>query len=246
MKQDDSRFASFAMQRDKLATDLASLCINRKVDPQIAVRVVAAVDRLDPVRFEEIQSSTKALFPEPSRHNSYLDFRHYVYKGVRIFFMFREKMNMPRRVLDIGSGSGAFVFVCDALGFQANGLDLPRASRKSEYLELNYLMADWYGAQIIEHRITPRVPLPIADRSFDDFTIWHPNFYSQWGEADWDYFLDDLNRCSTGNASAAYIRINQEKKLRGDDFLFPIEPLNQSVAKRDHGRAGKAYVLNLR
>ena len=204
---DTNRFAAFATQRDGLAADLVALSTNRKIESTLAERVIAAVGRLDPEQFNQIQRSTQEQFPEQSRHNSYLDFRHYIYKGVRIYLMFMLKSKRTRSVLDIGSGSGSFAFVCNALGHRASGLDLPRDSPGSRRLSVNYLLTHWYGVHVIEHRITPNTPFPVADQSFDDFVMWHPNFYSQWQESDWDYLFADLTRCATRKGSRALIRI---------------------------------------
>ena len=110
---------------------------------------------------------------------------------------------------------------------------------------MNYRLADWFGVNVIEHKISPNTALPIADKSFDDFMIWHPTFYRQWREFDWDYLFNDLARVASGDEYSAYIRINQPSKAQEEEVLFPTEPLHRSVAKRDHSRSGKAYVLKL-
>lgn len=98
----------------------------------------------------------------------------------------------PLRVLDLGTGSGAFPFVCRYLGHDAIGLDIPEPGR--HHSELRRAL----GVQVIEHRMQPMQPLPaLADQRFDLVTGFRVQFdrkssEKRWTADDWTYFLDDL------------------------------------------------------
>ena len=253
-----SCFTALEIQREALANYLVSLCKIRNVDPTLAERVVAGVNALDPSAFDRLQRDTLERFPTASRYNSYLDVSHQVSKAMRAYLNFveRTKKNRKvvaetkhhRRMLDIGSGSGAFAFICNVLGHEVTGLDRPQDPANAHSLDLNYQMARWYGVRVIEHTIEARAPLPIEDGSYDDFVIFGPTFYRDWQEADWDFLFADLRRGASGDASALYLRVStpKKKKKEGLDYLFFRDVLDRAIARQKHQQLDKrSYLLAL-
>ena len=134
-----SCFARFDVQRNTLAEQLGVLCKTRSVYAKLTKHVINAIDMLDPLSFDEIQSETLERFPEPGRNNSYLDFCHHISKAMKIYILFIEKNSghspttkRNRKILDIGSGSGAFSFVCNSLGHHAIGMEKPQYEEKHQ------------------------------------------------------------------------------------------------------------------
>ena len=60
MKTSTSCFATFDVQRNSLAGFLVALCKERCVDTAIAKPIINAIDMLDPLSFDKIQSETLA------------------------------------------------------------------------------------------------------------------------------------------------------------------------------------------
>ena len=219
MRLDTSHATSFDVQRNMLSEYLVSLCRARRVDITLAEKVIEALDALDARQFDTIQRST---LDEPSRRgNSYLDVCQHMSKAMRLYLAFIEKnkknrkyvekTKANRRMLDIGSGSGAFCFLSNALGHHAIGMDLPRTDKASAVLSSSYELTQWYHVDVIEHAIAPSKPLPLLERSLDDVVIFNPTFYKQWREQDWDFLFDELTKCVTKDESELYIKINTPK-----------------------------------
>ena len=144
MKTPTSCFTKFDVQRNELKNILIAVCKARSVDATLAKQVTIALDMLDARSFDRIQRETLERFPEAGRHNSYLDFCHHVAKAMRLYLLFiedrrhaAETPGQQRRMLDIGSGSGTFCFLCNALD-HATGLDKPRCHEKNQLIPLNY------------------------------------------------------------------------------------------------------------
>ena len=253
MNTSTSIFATFDVQRHSLAEYLIAICKDRTVDIAIAQRVINAVDMLDQQSFNKIQCATLKRCPEAGRNNSYLDFCKYIAKAMRLYILFIEKRSelaestiRNREILDIGSGSGAFSFVCNALGHHATGMDKPRGPENYQSTSLNYLFTQWYNVDVIEHEIKPMVSFPIEDRCFDDFALFHPNFHRRWKEHDWDCLLSDLTRCATKNDSKIYVLINKPKMNERGEVYFSVEEFSRSIAKRDYTIVqDRCYIIRL-
>jgi hypothetical protein len=251
-----SCFTPLEIQREVLANYLVSLCAMRNVSQTFAERVIAGVNTLNASVFDRLQRDTLERFPAASRYNSYLDVSHHVAKAMKLYLSFIEKSKKNRnivafetkhhrRMLDIGSGSGAFAFICNVLGHEVTGLDFPQNPDNIHSLDLNYQMARWYGVRVIEHRIEPRSALPIEDGSYDDFAIFAPTFYRDWQETDWGFLFADLRRGASGDASTLYLRVSTEKKRKGKgpEVLFSHD--GAIARQKYHQLDERSYFLQL-
>ena len=253
MKTSTSVFAKFDVQRDSLAEYLVAICKDRTVDIAIAQPVIDAVDMLDPQSFDKIQRATLRRLPEAGRNNSYLDFCKFISKAMGLYIIFiekhRELADTPignRNILDVGSGSGAFSFVCNALGHHSVGMDKPQRHERDQSIPLNYLLTQWYNVDVIEHEIKPMVSFPIEDRRFDDFALFHPNFHRRWKEQDWDFLFSDLARCATKNDSKIHVLINKPKISEQGGVYFSVEEFSRSIAKLHYTLIQhRCYVIHL-
>ena len=246
MKLDTSCSTTLGVQREELAKYLDSLCREASVDTNLTERVIDAFDRLDPLHFAAIQRSTLERFPEPSRNNSYLDVCRHIGKAVKMYLVVMPRDTRSRRMLDIGSGSGTFSFVCNALGHNSTGLDKPRSDNDDDFTSLIYLLTRWLNVRVLEHDMSPQVPLPIEDHSYDDFSIFHPTFYRRWKESDWDFLISDLSRCATKEKSRLNIKIHTRKlKAIGGD-VYVVEEFLRSISKWNSTMIhDKHYVVDL-
>ena len=253
MKTPTSCFTKFDVQRNELKNILIALCKARSVDTTLAKQVTIALDMLDARTFDRIQRETLERFPEPGRNNSYLDFCQHAAKAMRLYLRFiedsrhvAETPGQRRRILDIGSGSGAFCFLCNALGHHATGLDKPRCHEKDQLIPLNYQLTRWYNVDVIEHEIERMLTFPMEDLSFDDFVLFYPTFHNPWKEKDWDFFFSDLTRCATKNDSRVYVQISKPKIRATGEVHFSIDEFFFSIAKLDYKPVDdRGYVIRL-
>ncbi len=256
-----SHVTKLDIQLDRLAEYLVRLCGDHaQGGTEMAKTIINVLNALDPMSFNNIQSSILERFPEPHRNNSYLDVCQDIAKAMKLYLVFidphrgtdsprQAMMNSEknRRILDIGSGSGSFSFVCNALGNNhSTGMDRPQSDSKNDFLKLNYALAKWYGVHVIEHAIERRSPFPLEDRSFDDFVIFHPTFCRAWKEQDWDFLFSDLARCATKKNSRIYMKINTYKMRNSADALCKSDDFFGSIKKLKHREfRDKCYVVNL-
>ncbi len=97
-----------------------------------------------------------------------------------------------RRVLDIGSGSGYFIYICQLLGHDAVGMDLDDMPMFNETIAL-------LGVKRVVWRIQAFVLLPDLGKKFDLITAHMVCFNNHkvpglWSVEEWDFFLDDISR----------------------------------------------------
>lgn len=103
-----------------------------------------------------------------------------------------HKTETPKRVLDLGCGSGIFLFLCKCLGHTGIGLDIDSQMyrRMAEVLGL-----DWRVAPVLAH-----TPLAEDLTGFDMITAlaikfdrldWGPQSDEPWGLEEWQFFMRD-------------------------------------------------------
>jgi SAM-dependent methyltransferase len=112
------------------------------------------------------------------------------------------------RVLDIGSGAGYFLFVCQQLGHKVMGLDLDWPPMYTEMFEMMAMPRRVW-------RIEPFQPLPDLGSRFDLVTGFAVCFNSHgsdhvWGIKEWEFFLDDLAKNVLSEAGGIYFELNPE------------------------------------
>jgi SAM-dependent methyltransferase len=97
-----------------------------------------------------------------------------------------------KRVLDIGCGTGYFIYICKYLGHDVLGLDLDEEPGFTE-------MVDLLGLQRKIWRIEAFQPLPDLGPKFDVIAAHMICFNGHksdklWQIPEWEFFLDDLSR----------------------------------------------------
>ena len=94
-------------------------------------------------------------------------------------------------MLDIGCGGGFFLFVAQALGHEALGLDVAGIPAFDELVEL-------LGVERVVHKVTAFERLPDFVRNFDLITSFATAFHGgkednwRWQAEEWEFFLRDL------------------------------------------------------
>lgn len=153
--------------------------------PLTADAIIATIDR---ARFEQIRARHGVEDPrdEPPK---YLEIEPWVNENLRRISAVELDLGRHKRVLDIGSGVGYFLYISELLGHDAVGIDLDEMPMFNEMIEL-------LDVQRQVCRVQPFVPLPDLGR-FDlvtGFQICFNGHRSEqlWGLPEWDFFLDDL------------------------------------------------------
>jgi SAM-dependent methyltransferase len=146
---------------------------------------------IDGEKFEKIQARYRVPNPGDTPAK-YLDLRTWLSANLQRIRDLELDLGRRRRVLDIGSGSGYFLYICRLLGHDAVGLDIDDMPMFNETIAL-------LGVKRVAWRIQKFVPLPDLGKKFDLITAHMICFNNHkvpglWGMAEWDFFLDDISR----------------------------------------------------
>ena len=136
---------------------------------------------------------------ERSNWTKYLDARKWLTRNAVQAKKLGLVLNPPRDVLDLGCGSGYFLFVLKQLGSRVLGVDLDHDPIFNDMIRL-------FAVERVGFGIAPGVKLPeFGGRKFDLITAWaicfnnHQNEETIWDPEDWDFLLDDLTERLTPN-----------------------------------------------
>lgn len=122
-----------------------------------------------------------------------------------------------KRVLDIGCGTGYFLYICQYLGHDVLGLDLDEEPGFREMIEL-------LGVKRKVWRIEAYQPLPDLGLKFDVIAAHMICFNGHksdklWKIPEWEFFLDDLAATQLLPGAQVCLELNREY----DDSLYTPE-----------------------
>jgi SAM-dependent methyltransferase len=154
----------------------------------------------------------------------YLDLERWIAINLRRVHELELDWGRRKRILDIGSGAGYFLYICQWLGHDALGLDINDVPMYAEMFEA-------LGLKRVLWRVEAFQPLPAFDRKFDLITAFMVCFNGHkspalWGPKEWSFFLDDLEtRLNPGGRIR--LGLNREK-----DGTFYTEGLRRFFVDR--------------
>lgn len=112
-----------------------------------------------------------------------------------------------KRILDLGSGGGFFLFILQQLGHEVLGLDVEEPALYHDLTEL-------FGVRRVIWKIKPFEPLPDIGAQFDWITAFSISFdrgengRARWGVEEWNFFLEDLSERHLAPAGKMYFALN--------------------------------------
>ncbi len=151
----------------------------------------AMMSGLDRTKLDAIR--TKHYIPDPGiRIEKYLEMEKWLDTNIRRVLNIGLDFQRPKRILDLGSGAGYFLHICNRLGHDVLGLDLDNPG-SAWYLE----MLGLFGVRRVTERIDPFQKLPDLGAPFDYVCSFMVCFNSHfgpdvWKTDEWRFFLDDL------------------------------------------------------
>ena len=197
-KVTDGRALESAMHRFR------RIFLRRRTPVRLEVDDVVAT--IDPQKFEQIRSRYGMADPgqEPPK---YLELPRWIEANLRRVRDLELDLGGRKRVLDLGSGTGYFLYISGLLGHTAVGIDLDETPMFNESIEL-------LGVDRRVWRVEPFVPLPDLGEKFDVITAHMICFNGHksdalWGQREWGFFLDDLSRHLT-REGRIWLEFNRE------------------------------------
>lgn len=170
---------------------------------EIMDRAFAKIDRtawdsLHAEYQERIAAHGDAYSPDPMfrmerNYSKYFDLDQWFSYHARLLMVAGlHETDGPKRILDLGCGSGMFLFLCQCLGHTGAGLDIgsDMYRRMAEILKV-----DWFNAPVLAN-----TPLEADLTGFDMVTAiaikfdrldWGPQSDEPWALDEWQFFLRD-------------------------------------------------------
>ena len=171
--------------------------------PLRADRVIATINREG---FEQIRKRYWIDNPgdDPPK---YLELERWIDINIRRVRDLELDLSPPKRVLDLGCGTGYFLYICRLLGHQILGLDLDELPMFNEITRL-------LDIPRIVCRIERFTPLPDLGHKFDVVTGFLVCFNRHkqgdiWRVPEWEFFLDDLPKHLT-RGGRVWLELNRE------------------------------------
>ncbi len=177
-----------------------------------AARITKTIDR---AQFQQIYDRY-AMHDPGDEWPKYLEIERWMEINLKRVRDLGLDLGGRKRVLDIGCGTGYFLYICKYLGHDVLGLDLDEEPGFREMVEL-------LGVKRKIWRIEAYQPLPDLGPKFDVITAHMICFNGHksdklWKIAEWDYFLDDVTTRLQPNGQVC-LELNREY----DDSLYTPE-----------------------
>lgn len=188
-----------------------------RVDPE---RIIQSIDRQG---FQAIHDR-HAVEDPGEEWPKYLDLKRWIRTNLLRVRELDLDYGRRQRVLDLGSGAGYFLHICQWFGHDALGLDIDEVPMYPE-------MTRMLGLKRRVWRIEPFVPLPDLGEKFDLVTAFMICFNGHksdalWGPREWDFFLDDVAKHLTSKGRI-WLEFNREF-----DGTFMSEELREHFRRR--------------
>ena len=187
----------FSYKLKKVLTGAAYASVRRHVRQWMLGRAPLSLDAaritktVDAQKFREVYRR-HAVDDPGDAWPKYLDLGRWMEINLRRVRDLGLDLGGRKRVLDIGCGTGYFLYICKYLGHDVLGLDLDEEPGFTE-------MIDLLGVKRVIWRIEAYQPLPELGPKFDVITAHMICFNGHksdklWKNAEWEFFLNDLNR----------------------------------------------------
>ena len=172
-------------------------------------RILKTID-LD--QFKVFQERYQCADPRPHGYSKYLDIRRWMTIALWQCARLGLHNSRPLQILDIGTGTGYFPYVCTFYGHKVVGLDLdviPMYNEISAFLKVD--RRAW--------RVEKGRTLPDLGMRFDLVTAFmikfndHPS-PNQWGAGEWAFLLDDLRTNQCANDARVVLSFNSNRDGR--------------------------------
>jgi SAM-dependent methyltransferase len=164
------------------------------------------IETIDLQGFEQIRQRYAVEGPTVD-WPKYLDLERWIDINIRRLRRLEIDLMRPKRILDLGCGTGYFLYIAQLLGHQGLGLDLDELPMFGDLTRL-------LGVRRVIWEIKAFDPLPDALGRFDVITAFLICFNRHkqanvWGVPEWEFFLDDLGKHLT-RRGRVWLELNQE------------------------------------
>lgn len=144
-----------------------------------------------------------------NRYQKYLNINLWLYEHLKRFYKLGLHRTSSKKILDIGTGTGYFPFICNYYGHHAEGLDVADNEMYNEMIAA-------LGVKRYDQRIIAFSPIHVSDK-YDLVTAFLICFNNHdtpllWHIEQWDYFLGDITSKNLLAGGEIYLLFNAENK----------------------------------
>lgn len=180
------------------------------------------IETIDPEGFEQIRQRYAVKGPTVD-WPKFLDLKRWIGINIRRIREIEIDLVLSKRILDLGCGTGYFLYIAQLLGHEGLGLDLDELPMFGDLTRL-------LGVRRVIWEIQAFEPLPDFGK-FDLITAFLICFnrhkqVNVWGVPEWEFFLDDLAKHLTPRGRV-WLELNQEY-----DGTFYTPALKEFFLKR--------------
>jgi SAM-dependent methyltransferase len=141
----------------------------------------------------------------------YLDYKRWIKINLERAFNLGIPYSKNLNILDIGSGTGYFAYICKHYGHNVRVLDVETYGLYNEFIA-------FFNIKKTTHKIIAYQKLPELDIKFDLITGFlvcfnMHNTSDLWGIYEWDYLLKDLRKNQLKQCGKIYFELNKEDKF---------------------------------
>jgi len=170
-------------------------------------RVLRTIDQDD---FSILRERYKDADATPGGYSKYLDIRPWMIHKLTYFYLLGLRGSRPLRILDLGTGTGFFPYICSLYGHRVIALDLDTVPMYND-------LCKFLGVDRRTWRIVKFEKLPDLDTRFDLVTAFMITFNQhnrsdEWGADEWRFMLEDLQRNQLAPGGRIFLNLN----LRSD------------------------------
>jgi SAM-dependent methyltransferase len=168
------------------------------------------IETIDTQGFEQIRQRYAVTGPTED-WPKFLDLERWVDVNIRRICRLEIDLMLSKRILDLGCGTGYFLYIAQLLGHEGLGLDLDELPMFGDLTRL-------LGVRRVIWEIKAFDPLPDALGKFDLITAFLICFNRHkqtdvWGVREWEFFLDDLARHLTPRGRV-WLELTTERSTR--------------------------------
>ena len=199
------------------------------------LEIARIIETIDPEKFEGIRRRYGVEDPGED-WPKYLDLDRWIDINIRRVRRLDLDLSPPQRILDLGAGTGYFVYIAKLLGHDVVALDIDDVPMFGDITRL-------LGVPRVIWQIQPFTPLPDLGKKFDLITAFQICFNSHkqsnlWGISEWKFFLNDLSSHLRPDGRV-WLELNRE--YHGDCYTPELkEFFEQRGAKIDNHRVSFA------
>jgi cyclopropane fatty-acyl-phospholipid synthase-like methyltransferase len=187
-------------------------------------------NRIDTARFDALREKYAWYDSGPAYRTGYFKYfalDKYLQKNHQRARALKLEESSGKRILDLGSGCGYFLLVCECLGHEAVGVDFHDVcdDASGAYNEV----CELFGVKRSVERIERCTPLshPDVEGPFDLITAFqvcfdHFNDPDRWHIPEWRFFLRDLRGRLT-DSGEVFLHLNRPDDVQAD---YPGELCN--------------------